>query len=146
MEKLTKRDLAYFKKALTISELSNFPKIKIGCIAVYKKQIIGIGYNEPKTSPIQAKYNKLGHRDLFSNNGKPIHEYLHAEIMCINMIRHLNIDFSRVKIYVSRTNYYGDFACCRPCSACEYAIRELGIKYIYYTDNNNLVKEIYGEK
>ena len=144
MEKLSKRDLYYLKKAYEISKLSNFPRIHIGCIAVYKKDIIGMGYNSLKTSPIQSKYNALGKRQMFSNNGKPINEFLHAEMSCLNMIRNMNIDFSKVKLYISRKNVLGELACCRPCSACEYAIKELGIRTIYYTDDiNKYIREEY---
>ena len=142
--KLTKKDKYYFNKANDISTLSDFPRVHIGCIAVYKKNIIGIGYNSLKTSPIQSKYNTLGKRILLSNHGKPINEYLHAEIACLNMIRNMDIDFSKVKLYISRRNCWGDLACCRPCSACEYAIKELGIKTVYYTDDiNKYVREDY---
>jgi deoxycytidylate deaminase len=86
----------------------------------------------------------LGGRRLFSNNGKPINEFLHAEMDCLNMIRNMDIDFSKVKIYISRKNLLGELACCRPCSACEYAIKELGIKTVYYTDDiNKYVREDY---
>ena len=144
MEKLKKRDLYYFKKAYEISCLSDFPRVHIGCIAVYKKDIIGIGYNSRKTSPIQSKYNTLGKRILLSNNGKPVNEFLHAEIACLNMIRNMDIDFSKVRLYISRKNCWNELACCRPCSACEYAIKELGIKSVYYTDDiNKYVREDY---
>lgn len=144
MEKLKKRDLYYFKKAYEISCLSDFPRVHIGCIAVYKKDIIGIGYNIRKTSPIQSKYNTLGKRILLSNNGKPVNEFLHAEIACLNMIRNMDIDFSKVRLYISRKNCWNELACCRPCAACEYAIKELGIKSVYYTDDiNKYVREDY---
>ena len=144
MEKLKKRDLYYFKKAYEISCLSDFPRVHIGCIAVYKKDIIGIGYNSRKTSPIQSKYNALGKRILLSNNGKPVNEYLHAEIDCLNMIRNMDIDFSKVRLYISRKNCWNELACCRPCSACEYAIKELGIKSVYYTDDiDKYIREDY---
>lgn len=144
MEKLKKRDLYYFKKAYEISCLSDFPRVHIGCIAVYKKDIIGIGYNTRKTSPIQSKYNTLGKRILLSNNGKPVNEYLHAEIDCLNMIRNMDVDFSKVRLYISRKNCWNELACCRPCIACEYAIKELGIKSVYYTDDiNKYVREDY---
>lgn len=144
MEKLKKRDLYYFKKAYEISCLSDFHRVHIGCIAVYKKDIIGIGYNTRKTSPIQSKYNTLGKRILLSNNGKPVNEFLHAEIACLNMIRNMDIDFSKVRLYISRKNCWNELACCRPCAACEYAIKELGIKSVYYTDDiNKYVREDY---
>ena len=61
---MDKRELYYFNKAKKISRISTYDRVRIGCIAVYKKNIIGIGYNTRKTSPIQSKYNTLGKRIL----------------------------------------------------------------------------------
>lgn len=145
MEKLNKRDLYYLRKAYEISKLSDFPRVPIGCIAVYKKRIIGIGYNSLKTSPIQAKYNALSGRKLMANKGR-INEYIHAEMDCLNMIRHMDVDFSKVRLYISRKNMLGEIGSCKPCEACEYAIKELGIKTVYYTDKiNKYIREVYND-
>ena len=136
MEKLSKRDRYYFKKAYEISNLSDFPKIHIGCIAVYKKKMIGIGYNQAKTNPIQAKYNV--YRGI-----KTVNDYIHAEMACINQIKNLDIDFSKVKLFVYREDAEKNIRICRPCEACERAIRDLGITKVYYTDTNKYVREDY---
>ena len=86
----------YYKKAKEISKLSMFPKVHIGCIAVYKKNIIGVGFNSRKTNPLQAKYNS--YRNLVSNNGKPINDFIHAEISCLNSIKDLDIDFIKYSL------------------------------------------------
>lgn len=133
---MDKRELYYYKKAKQISRLSTYDRIRIGCIAVYKKNIIGIGYNQAKTNPIQAKYNV--YRGI-----KTINDYIHAEMACINQIKNLDIDFSKVKLFVYREDIQKTMRICRPCEACERAIRDLGIKKVYYTDTNKYVREDY---
>ena len=54
---LKNNDYKFFNKAKTISTLSDYEKIHIGCVAVYKGQIIGVGYNCNKTHPMQKYYN-----------------------------------------------------------------------------------------
>ena len=93
---LTKSDYRYFDKARQTAAMSDFYKTHIGCVAVYQGSIIGIGCNCNKTHPIQKKYNKYRKP---SENMLP---KLHTEINCINSIRHLNINFSKVKLYIYR--------------------------------------------
>ena len=66
---------------------------------------------------------------------------LHAEINCINSIRHLNINFSKVKLYIYRIRKDQPFGLSRPCPSCMAAIKDLGIKDIYYTTNDGYVHE-----
>lgn len=133
---MNKREIYYFKKAKQISKLSTYDRVCIGCIAVYKKNIIGIGYNQAKTNPMQAKYNVY-------RNIQTINDYLHAEMACLNQIRNLDIDFSKVRLFVYREDNYKNIRICKPCGACERAIRDLGIKKVYYTDTNKYVREDY---
>ena len=61
---------------------------------------------------------------------------LHAEINCLNQIRHLDINFSKVKLYIYRIRKDQPFGMARPCPSCMAAIKDLGIKNIYYTTND----------
>lgn len=63
-------------------------------------------------------------------------------MMCILKIMHLDIDFSKVKLYVYRQDLKGNLAMCRPCCACMKAIKDLGIKNIYYTTNDGYIHEV----
>ena len=119
----------YFKKASKIAEVSDFDKINIGCIAVYQGTIIGVGFNTNKTHPIQKKYNRY-------RNGEDFIPKLHAEINCLNSIRHLDINFTKVKLYIYRKRKTAKYGMCRPCPSCMAAIKDLGIKNIYYTTND----------
>ena len=124
----------YFKKASKIAEVSDFDKINIGCIAVYQGTIIGVGFNTNKTHPIQKKYNRY-------RNGEDFIPKLHAEINCLNSIRHLDINFTKVKLYIYRKRKTVKYGMCRPCPSCMAAIKDLGIKNIYYTTNDGYVYE-----
>ena len=127
----------YFEKAKNVSFLSDFKQVHIGCVAVYKKQFIGVGHSTNKTHPIQMKYNK--YRNLYCNGMQP-QAKLHAEIMCLLNIKDLDIDFSKVKLYIYREDKNGHLALSKPCDACMRAIKDLGIKEISYTDYNGYVK------
>lgn len=129
---LSKSDYRYFKKAKMAATISDYNKIHIGCIAVYQGNVIGIGCNTVKTHPIQKYYNK--YRDSWNKNG--IKPTLHAEINCLNCIRHLDINFQKVKLYIFRTRLDREFGMSRPCPSCMAAIKDLGIKHIYYTSND----------
>ena len=52
MEKniLNRSDYHLFNKAKDVAGISDFKKIHIGCVAVYKGNIIGAGFNTNKTS------------------------------------------------------------------------------------------------
>lgn len=135
MIKIKQSDYKYFKKARSIAEISDFYKIHVGCVAVYQGRVIGIGCNLNKTHPIQKYYNK------YRRNTESLLPKLHAEINCINQIRDMDIVFSNVKLYVYRIRKDRPFGLSRPCPSCMAAIKDLGIKDIYYTTNNGYVHE-----
>lgn len=127
---LSKSDYKYFYKARQTAFISDYRKIHIGCIAVYQGQIIGLGCNCNKTHPTQKFYNK------YRNPSESLLPKLHAEINCINQIKNLDINFSRVKLYIYRIRHDQPFGLARPCPSCMAAIRDLGIRDIYYTTND----------
>ena len=133
---MTKSDIKYFKKAAAIATLSDYKKAHYGCVAVYKNQIIGIGYNTNKTHPLQKYYNK---KRIIKGEFNPNLLYLpklHAEINCLNQIRHLNIDFSKVKLYIYRSRNDREYSLSHPCPSCMQAIKDLGIRNIYFTTDD----------
>lgn len=66
---------------------------------------------------------------------------LHAEINCLNSIRHLDINFSKVKLYIYRSRCDQEYGMSRPCPSCMAAIKDLGIRHIYYTTNDGFAYE-----
>ncbi len=132
---ITKIDYKYFCKARQAATMSDFHKIHIGCVAVYQGNIISIGCNCNKTHPIQKKYNK------YRKPSETMLPKLHAEISCINSIRNLDVNFSKVKLYIYRIRKDQPFGMSRPCPSCMAAIKDLEIKEIYYTSDTGYVYE-----
>lgn len=109
------------------------PKIsgaKIAAAILMKNKIISIGVNSYKTHPIQAKFART--------KGLSIH--LHAEIAAIkNAMYHIEVqDFAkatllicRAKIEISNNKFV--FGLAKPCSGCQRAIVEFGIKKVFYS-------------
>ena len=126
--KLTKSHRAYFKAAKAIAELSDFPKVKIGCCAVYKHKIISSGCNSMKTNPTQKRLNTY----RFDADTPAT---IHAEVSCLlPLINRKDIDFCDVSLYVYREYKNNELALARPCASCMKLITELGIRHIYYTN------------
>ena len=133
---LARIDYKYFQKAKQVAAISDFTKIHVGCVAVYQGSVIGIGCNSNKTHPRQNYYNRYRVTDNTYFVPK-----LHAEISCINSIRNLDINFSKVKLYIYRIRHDQDYGISRPCPSCMAAIRDIGIKDIYYSTDDGFAYE-----
>ena len=129
--------MRYFQKARQAAEISDYKRTHVGCVAVYQGNIIGIACNTNKTHPMQKYYNRYRYHPQTSY----FYPKLHAEINCISSIRHLDINFSKVKLYVYRTRCDQEYGIARPCPSCMAAIKDLGIRDIYYTTNEGYVYE-----
>ena len=128
-------DYRYFDKARQIASISDYNKQHVGCVAVYQGQVIGLGCNCNKTHPTQKFYNK------YRNPSDSLLPKLHAEISCLNQIKYLNINFTKVKLYIYRIRKDQPFGLSRPCPSCMAAIKDLGIRDIYYTTNDGYAHE-----
>lgn len=136
----------FFEMAKECAEESDFSgasKAKIGCVAVYKGTIIAKGFNTMKTSPTQKQYNK---RRFNTDTNHYYPSFNHAETMIYKKIRYLDIDFSKVKIYLFRSLRNGSIAMSRPCPSCFAMLRDLGIKEIYYTTPDGFAHETIKER
>lgn len=127
----------YFKLARKYARKSNFNRVHLGCVAVYKNSVLAYGRNFHKSSPMQAHYNQFRN---FDNMENAIHS-VHSEINCINKIKYLDIDFSKLHIYVYREKQDGSLGMSRPCPACFEAIKQMGIKHIHYTTDDGFCYE-----
>ena len=126
----------YFEVAKAVSKLSDFKRIHIGAILVYKNQIISTGQNERKTHPMQKEFNKYRFKEDSVNNGM-----IHAEMKAMLSIPE-GIDTRKIICYTYREDRFGNTQCSRPCKGCLAKIKELGIKKIYYTTSDGIVEEI----
>lgn len=137
MSRLSRADMRYFQKARQTAEISDYKRTHVGCVAVYQGNIIGIACNTNKTHPMQKYYNRYRYHPQTSY----FYPKLHAEINCISSIRHLDINFSKVKLYVYRIRCDQEHRIARPCPSCMAAIKDLGIRHIYYTTNDGYAYE-----
>lgn len=139
---MSRANQKFFNKAKQAALVSDYPRIHVGCIAVYQGNIIGIGCNTNKTHPSQQYYNRFRNNGCIPNyNFQP---KMHAEINCINGIRHMDINFTKTKLYVYRIRIDREYGMSRPCPSCMAAIRDLGIRDIYYTTNDGFACERLG--
>lgn len=115
---------------------SDFIRCHTGAVAIYNNRILALGWNSSKTSSLQARYNKERGFDGYTYKSS-----MHAEMMIVNKIKYLDIDFSQVRIFVWRGIDKPRLS--KPCAACEKALRDLGIRKVFYTGNDSYIEEIY---
>ena len=85
-------------KAKAASSLSDFPTHKLGAVMMLGNKVLSVGYNITKTHPIQKTYNiERGYDQNVKNNGQ-----VHAEMMCIINTRYMDVDWSKVSLYIYR--------------------------------------------
>lgn len=132
----------YFELAKNSSKLSDYSKknIHIGAVLVYKNKVIANGWNTNKTNPIQYRYNM--YRQLNGNeiddrtyNADSHLPCVHAEMKTLIDTKDINIDWSKVSIFIYRESD-GKTRNCFPCPSCQKALKDRGIKNIYYTNEN----------
>jgi deoxycytidylate deaminase len=120
-----------FALASNMCDFSEEPQ-RLGAVIFYKKRPVAVGWNTDKTNPMQKKYSI--HRRFDPEIFKCP---LHAEMMaCINL-RKTAYPPEDCTLFVARKYKKGGIALSKPCPACENAIRDLGIKTVYYTISEN---------
>ena len=120
------------------SDYTGGGRAHIGAIVSYKGTVLAKGWNSDKTHTVQSQYNIKRYKDTGQRYLPP---KVHAEAAALQKIKYLDIDFSKIKLFVYREFRDGRLAMSRPCSACMAAIKELGIKNIYYTSNDGYCHE-----
>ena len=131
---LMARDYKFFEAARQAALKSDF-KIRVGAVAIYGGRIIASASSSEKTSTLQYFYNK--YRD-FSVNGSDCLPKLHAEVGLVSKLRKMqNVDMKRVSVYVYRVCKSKPFSLARPCAGCMRALRDAGIRSVYYTTEYN---------
>nr|DAN24115.1 MAG TPA: nucleoside deaminase [Caudoviricetes sp.] len=121
--------MKFFEKAKAASEMSDYKRIKIGAVIVYKNRVVSVGWNTTKTNPLQKSLNHLRFKaDEYCAS-------LHAEMMAFLRLPY-GLDHRNLSIYVYRENRFGELRMSRPCPSCMSKIKELGINNIYYTSTD----------
>lgn len=140
---ITNFDLRMFYQAKVEATKSTFDRFHVGAVMAYKGHIIGRGHNSSKTHPMQQEYD-IRYRDFNNHaNGEFIRHSIHAEVACLNSISYVvgrDVNWSKVKIYVYRMapGKKLGYGLAKPCPACMAALRDYGIRKVYYTDDDGL--------
>ena len=132
---MSKTNKAFFRAAKTVSELSDYPKHKIGCVVVKGHRIISSSCNSAtKCHPLQAKLDS-------EKYGVECPGRVHAEIAALLPLMRDKVDLNGASIYIFRQHKNGTLAMARPCSSCQKVIRQLGIKKVFYSIENGYAVE-----
>lgn len=130
-----KTNKAYFRAAKAVSELSNYPIHKMGCVVVKRHRVVSSGHNhKTKCCALQAKLDT-------EKYGVQCPGKFHAEIMALLPLMKAKVDLKGSSIFVYRQHKNGTLAMARPCSSCQKVIKELGIKKVFYTIENGYAVE-----
>lgn len=128
----------YFSYAKSAALMSGYPRVRVGCVAMYGNKVISIGFNMEKTHPLQKYYNKYRNFQEYTN----VHHRLHAEVNCLSQIMDMDINWRKVDLYIYRLCISREHGVSRPCPSCMRLIQDLGIKNIYYTTDAGFAHEI----
>jgi deoxycytidylate deaminase len=127
----------FLRKAEEMANISDYHNQHVGCVVTLKNRIISAGCNSNKTHPVQRKYNRL----RFDNSEGYSPDSLHAEIHALVQVAHMNIDWSKVTVFIYRKMKSRKCGLARPCPSCMAYIKALGIKNIVYTTNDGYAIE-----
>lgn len=130
----TTRQKRFFLVAKRNSEKSTYSRwnrtngqgrISIGAAIINGNYVISEGHNKTKTHTFQHLHNRK-----YLNYNAPAPR-IHAEVDALIYSRYN--DLSGCEIFVYREMADGTLGNCRPCPACMGALKDAGIKHIYYT-------------
>lgn len=123
----TNRDLNFFELATSLAKVSNHDQYYLGAAIVKNGSLLATGTNENKSHPLQMKYNV--YRNLKGNHHS---HHIHAEIASLIKVKNKNL-LQNSSIYVSRIGRDKGIKMSRPCKGCMRALKDHGIKDIFYT-------------
>ena len=138
MSYMTHKEQRFFNIAKEMSQLSNFSRARVGAVVTSGKRILSASCNSTKTRPLQFYYNKYRNFEDYKNSNS----CEHAEISALSPLIGKEIEWDKVSIYTYRELKNGKRGCSKPCEACSKLIKELGIKTVYYIDEDgDFIKE-----
>lgn len=112
-----------------------YHRLKVVAYLVYKNKIVNFGVNSEKTSPMQHYFRMQTHLSSISD----FCDKEHAEINCLRSAAIRKIDFSKAELVIVSKRKSGHFRLARPCCTCMKAIKQFGIKRVWYTTNEDTI-------
>lgn len=114
-----------------------YERLKVVSFLIYKGKIVNFGVNTSKTSPLQYKYRQR-------TSLRVIEDFLdkeHAEINCLRHTYFGDFDMRKIEVVVISKRENGDYRLARPCPVCMAALRDFGVKKVWYTTNANTIDD-----
>lgn len=128
----------YLDLAYSLYEENSTLRCQHFCIATYKNRIVSIGRNNKKTSPqnfLNPKYSRDG-KNISGITG------ICAEYSCLRRVKQMtNIPFNKITLNIIRVDGNKKIAYSKPCFSCTSLINWVGVKNIYYTNNNGIFEK-----
>lgn len=101
-----------------------------------KNKLLAIGQNNPEKTHTQAL---MLSRKFF--NTEMEHPYLHAETDLISRLWGKHYVDSSLRVVVVRLNKRGELRCSKPCEKCSQILDVLGVKKIWWSEENGFIKQ-----
>lgn len=96
-----------------------------------------MGCNCEKSHTIQHRYDRK--MNYHGERAK-----LHAEIAAL--ISSGRVDLTGAEIYIYREDKHGNLASCKPCVSCHQALKDAGVRHVYYTTKEGYAYEDYEKR
>lgn len=129
---LSRREQRFFNKAKECSAESTHYKTKIGAVIVLGNYVVTKGCNKEKSHTMQHRYDRL-------TNYHGTRAKIHAEIDAL--ISSGRVDLTGAEIYVYREDKMGNLANSKPCVSCTQALKDAGVRHVYYTNQEGFAYE-----
>lgn len=127
-----RRETRFFKKAKEASQRSDHGKAQVGAVIVIGNYVVSDGCSQEKSHTRQHRY------DIKTRyHGKK--SKLHAELDAL--VSSGRVDLTGADIYIYREDRTGVLANCRPCVSCTQALKDAGVRHVYFTNQEGYAYE-----
>ena len=121
---MTVKNKRYIEFAKRVAEQSDYGKFRHGAVLVKGSSVRSISCNKHRHCSFGARFRKEGHGEAT----------LHAELGAI-----LGIERSTTQ---ARINKEGEARISKPCPMCEAAMRHVGVRRVYYTNEHGKIERM----
>jgi tRNA(Arg) A34 adenosine deaminase TadA len=108
---------------------------KLGCVVVKKGQVISLGWNKMSTHPKSPHPYKYLHAEINAILNTDVEG---AYLYVFREIRKRGLDYNNENTEIEKIN-----AIAKPCVYCEMALREAGIKGVFFTTEDGFGFQSY---
>jgi len=120
----------YIEFAKRVAEQSSYGKFRHGAVLVKGSSVRSASCNKHRHCSFGARFRKEGHGEAT----------LHAELGAILGMARTTTQGST--IYVARINKEGEARISKPCPMCEAAMRHVGVRRVYYTNEEGKIERM----